>query len=349
MPSHPGDRTNDKAFSWSRDKHTWACWSHGCHEEFGRDAIGFIRAFTGCGMQEACNIIARALAGDEELKNLKEVSRQKSLKDLLNKARPERLETIDPACLQELDLDHQYMQERGFSPSVLRFNSVGYYGGRDSSSFMRGRIIFPIRDLDGEIVGFTGRTTLDDADERKKRGVSKWLHSGGLHRHYSLAKKSILYNCHQAKNFTPGGTIILVEGPIDVLRLQDAGIHNVCAVLGTQLSRQQEMMIRKMGARIIIPLFDADAAGEKTIKGMQDRFKQNDLLSVRTIRLPAGKDPGDLKPNEIEEILHDFVQLRRHESVSTGTDGVDEGQAGSLAESPEADAVGPGIPEEEHR
>jgi len=299
-------------------------------------------------MQEACSIIARALAGDAELTNLQYISRQKTLKDLLRRGKPERLEPIDEACLQCLDVAHPYMYDRGFGQAILQFQHVGYYAGKDASSFMRGRIVFPIRDLDCNIIGFTGRTIIDDADERKRIGITKWLHSGGLHRHYSLAKKSILYNCHQAREFTRGGTLILVEGPIDVLRLQEAGIHNVCAVLGTQLSHQQEMMVRKMGARIVIPLFDSDDAGNKTIKSMQNRFKKNDLLSIRTIQLPKGKDPGDLDSKEIEEILHEFVQLRRHESISTRTDGGDEGATGTLEESPKTDVAGPGISEEEH-
>jgi hypothetical protein len=108
------------------------------------------------------------------------------------------------------------------------------------------------------------------------------------------------------------------------------------------------MMVRKMGARIIIPLFDSDDAGNKTIKSMQNRFKKNDLLSIRTIQLPRGKDPGDLDSKEIEEILHEFVQLHRHESIPTRTDGGDEGATGTLEEPPKTDVAGPGISEEEY-
>jgi len=294
-------------------------------------------------MEAACSVIARVLMEDEEFIRLRSETRQKSLKDLLQRGKPERLEPIDEQCLQCLDVEHPYMINRGFSPAVLQFNGVGYYGGRDASSFMRGRIVFPIRDLDCDIVGFTGRAIIDDAEERRRLGMAKWLHSGGLHRHYGLAKKSILYGAHQAQVFTQGGTVILVEGPIDVLRLQEAGVYNTCAVLGTQLSRQQEMLIRKMGVRVIIPLFDADAAGQKTARGMKDRFSEKDIISVRMIDLPEGKDPGDLTVLEIKEMLHEFVQERS--SIFTGSDGVDEGSGGTMAESPEADAAGPGIPE----
>lgn len=282
-------------------------------------------------MQEACSIIAKALGDNTELIHLRHQTRQKSLKDLLRRGKPERMEPIDEKCLQCLDINHPYMTNRGFGHAVLQFNNVGYYAGRDSSSFMRGRIVFPIRDLDCNIIGFTGRSLIDDIDERQRLGISKWLHSGGLHRHFSLAKKSILYNIHQAYEFTRGDTIILVEGPIDVLRLQEAGIHNTCATLGTQLSCQQEMMLRQMGVRIVVPLFDSDAAGKKTIEGMKNRFSKNDIISIRMINLPEGKDPGDLLISEIEEILHEFLQKRS--SIPTGSDGVDEGQGGTVEES----------------
>ena len=292
-------------------------------------------------MQQACTIIAQALAGNKDFQQLRYQTRQKSLKDLLQQGQPEQLESISEECLQSLEITHPYMTDRGFSQEVLQFNKVGYYAGRDASSFMRGRIVFPIRDLDCNIIGFTGRALIDDAKERQRLGISKWLHSGGLHRHFSLAKKSILYNAHQAKGFVQGGTIILVEGPIDVLRLQEAGIHNVCAVLGTQLSRQQEMLIRSMGARIIVPLFDADSAGQKTVRGMRDRFSQYDIMSIRIIDLPEGKDPGDLTVSEIKEILHEFIQERP--SLSTGSDGGDEGSSSTVEESSEADAAEPGV------
>jgi DNA primase len=299
-------------------------------------------------MQEACSIIGKALAGDEELVRLRAESRQKCLKDLLQKSKPERIEPIDDACLEGLDVSHPYMIERGFSEEILKLHHIGYYAGRDSSSFMRGRIVFPMRDIDGKIIGFTGRSLIEDEVKRKQHNIAKWLHSGGLHRHYSLPKRSILYGIDHAVEYVRGGTVILVEGTIDVLRLQDTGVHNACAVLGDRLSRQQEMLIRQMGARVVIPMFDADAAGKKANDNLKSRFSENDILSVRTIDLPDGKDPGDLSKTEIEELLHEFVQLCGHEGIPTGTDGVDEGSGGAVEESLEADAGDSGIPEEEY-
>jgi DNA primase len=216
-------------------------------------------------------------------------------------------EAIDESMLEQLTPDVSYMEKRGFSEELLREYEVGFYKGRTQNSFMRNRIIFPIRDHEGALVGFTGRSVIDSAEERERLDVRKWFNSSSLHLSAYLPKALLLYNAHRAADVVRGKPLILVEGPIDALSLLRAGIRNVCAVFGASMSKEQEMLIRQMGIRSIIPLFDNDDAGNKCIGKIKRRFGDRDIIQVVDIALPDGKDPGDLTVEEAKEILNAYT------------------------------------------
>jgi len=121
-----------------------------------------------------------------------------------------------------------------------------------------------------------------------------------------LSISNLLYNANKAREVVRRGALILVEGTIDALKLKMAGFENVCAVFGSNLSRQQEITIRQMGVRVLVPLFDGDAAGDSLRRKVNARFEK-DIIQVENVELEEGKDPGELSVEEAKGLLHDFI------------------------------------------
>lgn len=155
----------------------------------------------------------------------------------------------------------------------------------------RNRLMFPIRDSAGRVVGFTGRV-LPSTALAKEGSVepAKYLNSPET----ELYRKSeILFGMDRAKdkirtrNFT-----LLVEGQMDVLLAHQAGFENAVALSGTALSEKHLGLMKRFSENLMLVL-DADAAGlSATAKSAALALRQG--LRVKAVRLPSGKDPADL-------------------------------------------------------
>jgi len=143
----------------------------------------------------------------------------------------------------------------------------------------RHRLMFPIFDATGHVVGFGGRILGD--------GEPKYLNSAESE---VFAKRRLLYGLNWAKQaIRKADRLIIVEGYFDVIRLMLAGITEAVAPLGTTLTEDQAALIRKYTKNVFL-LYDSDRAGLKAT------FRAGDLLlaggsSVRVITLPSGEDP----------------------------------------------------------
>jgi DNA primase len=157
-----------------------------------------------------------------------------------------------------------------------RQDSTGYY------DYFRGRLMFPIHDPSGKVIGFGGRA-LRPGDE------PKYLNS----RETALYRKSyVLYNLHRAKEaMRKQEYVVLVEGYMDVIGVYSAGVHNVVASCGTSLTNTQVRVLKGHAGRIVVN-FDPDSAGanaaQKSIQMLLDEG-----LQVRMLDLG-----GDLDPDE---------------------------------------------------
>jgi DNA primase len=185
----------------------------------------------------------------------------------------------DPSGHQLLrQLESRYSPEQ-LEPSGLvlkRQEGSGFY------DYFRGRLMFPIHNESGKVIGFGGRA-LRPGDE------PKYLNS----RETALYRKSfVLYNLHRAKDaIRKSDRSVLVEGYMDVIGVYSAGVHNVVASCGTSLTNTQVRVLRGYTERIVVN-FDADNAGanaaEKSIQLLLDEG-----LRVRVLELG-----GDLDPDE---------------------------------------------------
>ena len=172
-------------------------------------------------------------------------------------------------------------RESGFTSDEIRSAGLANQRGNDYFPF---RLMFPLADARGRIVGFQARKLSDDDPLR-----GKYVNTPES----DLFKKgNVLYGLHLARPaIAKQDRAIVVEGNTDVIALRQAGVEPVVASMGTALTEHQ---LRELGrlTKSLFLCFDADAAGqEATLRGMQLAVKQG--FDVRVVALPKGEDPAD--------------------------------------------------------
>ena len=146
----------------------------------------------------------------------------------------------------------------------------------------RQRLLFPIRDLRGRVVGFGGRLLAE--------GEPKYLNSPETP---IFRKGAMLYNLFAAKQaIRRENEVLLVEGYFDVLRLVLAGIEQVVAPLGTGLTAEQAALLRRFAPAVVL-LYDSDGPGLRATFRAADECLRH-KLRVRVATLPEGEDPDTL-------------------------------------------------------
>lgn len=154
--------------------------------------------------------------------------------------------------------------------------------GIDLYDLYRNRIMFPIHDANGRLVGYNGRAYHGEV-------TNKYVNSKETP---IFKKRDILYNYHRAKEFArQKKEIILMEGPMDVIRAYTIGIENVVATLGTAFGSSQAMLVRKLSTNVIL-CFDGDDAGLKATKSaIQELVKVG--IEPKIVRLSDNQDPDE--------------------------------------------------------
>jgi DNA primase len=144
------------------------------------------------------------------------------------------------------------------------------------------RIMIPIHDLDGNVVGFTGRLF-------KESDNPKYINS----KESNVFKKGkILFNYHRAKNHVRiNHELIIVEGNMDALKLYSAGVKNVIALMGTALTNDQVEAIKKMHSKVIL-MMDSDNAGKNGMYQNGNILKKSGI-DPEIVLLSGAKDPDE--------------------------------------------------------
>ena len=171
--------------------------------------------------------------------------------------------------------------DRGFTQDQLLAAGLANRRGND---YFSGRLLFPLADARGRVVGFQARKLRDDDPLRAKYVNSP---EGELFR-----KGDLLYGLHLARAaIAKGGRAVVVEGNTDVIALRQAGFEPVVAAMGTALTEAQLRQLARLARRLYL-CFDGDAAGEAaTLRGMELAIARGFELAV--VALPPGVDPAD--------------------------------------------------------
>lgn len=176
-----------------------------------------------------------------------------------------------------------HLKEKGYTESdMLAANVIGKSERGGFYDRFRKRVMFPIINIRGNIVAFSGRAM---PGEDKQAG--KYVNTADT----PVYKKSEnLFGINFAKSVC-SERVILVEGNMDVISLHQAGFENTVAPLGTAFTTEQANLLSRYTKEIVLML-DADAAGQKAVRRASGLL-ENTGLSVRVVVIPDGKDPDE--------------------------------------------------------
>lgn len=171
---------------------------------------------------------------------------------------------------------------------------------RDSYyDLFRDRIIFPILDYQGNVVGFGGRAVED--------AVPKYLNTPETE---VYVKRHHLFGLYQAREtIRKCNEVILVEGYMDCLKLHQHGINQAVASLGTAVTREQALLLRRYAENVMV-LYDGDEAGQRETLRAVDLLSAQDF-NVDVLTLPAGQDPDDFLDQYGKEEFLQYIQNNR--------------------------------------
>ncbi len=192
------------------------------------------------------------------------------------------------------DVTINYMRTQGYTDAqIVEAGLAGESNGRIYDRF-RGRVMFPIIDLRGNVIGFGGRVMGDKVD-RNGNKVAKYLNSAQTP---VFDKGRNLFSLNFAKN-TKETKMILCEGYMDVISTYQAGVQNIVATLGTALTENQARLLMRYCSEIVI-CYDSDEAGQKAALRAIDIINEAGGKS-RVMRLKGSKDPDEfIKKNGVE-------------------------------------------------
>jgi DNA primase len=257
-------------------------------------------------------MIVTNFAGKHYIENLKNTDEGKSVALSYLKERGIREDMIERFQLgysldQWESLTRKAIQ-KGFKQEFLEKTGLTIIKEDKRYDRFRGRIMFPIHSLSGNIIGFGGRIL------KKDEKAAKYLNSPESEVYH---KSKVLYGIYHAKkSITRNDKCYLVEGYTDVIALHQAGIENVVASSGTSLTEDQIRLIKRFTPNVTI-IYDGDTAGiEASLRGIDMVLEQG--MNVKILLLPEGEDPdsfskkqnaSDLK-NYIDEHEEDFITFK---------------------------------------
>lgn len=340
-PFHPNSRT--PAFVVFPDSGTWRCFGE-CNE--GGDIFKFIMKKEGLDFPQALRLLAEragVVLTPMTPERQAEADEHERLRGLLEEAvtffRHHLLNT--PAGKQAM----AYLQKRGLTTATVETFGLGYapeswdsltnyftgkgfsidellqaglvterQSGEGVYDKFRHRVMFPIRDAAGRMVGFGGRIlNPEDIPKFMNSPQTALFDKGRLLYALDLARKAIRTQ----------DQVVIVEGYLDVIALHQAGFNNVVSPMGTALTEDQLRMLKRLTRRIVLAL-DPDAAGQKaTLRGLQMArqamdhtteiaFDARGLLrnearleaDLRVTTLPEGLDPDEIVLRDPQEWAH---------------------------------------------
>lgn len=315
-PVHGGN--NSGAFSikygW------WACYTHHCEATFNKSMIGLVRGLLShdkygwttkgdkmYGFYDTIIWILSFLKTDInslQVHSLPDVEFSKQDAILNKKLKVNKSLITREQVRKKLHIPAEYLLSRGYKRDIIDSYDIGLC--TEQYKPMSNRVVVPIYDENHKyMISCVGRTInplcpkcqlyhIGDCPKQESIWHKKWLNSESFHRDSSL------FNYWKAaKEIKKSGNIILVEGPLDVLKLEQEGIHNSVAVYGSTLTDGQSIILERLPLQNIILAFDNDEAGRAASKKIQEECYH--LCKIHIFNYES-KDIGLATDKEIQEI-----------------------------------------------
>ncbi|MDD3386569.1 MAG: DNA primase [Candidatus Pacebacteria bacterium] len=304
----PFHNEKSPSFFVSPSRQMWHCFG-GCNE--GGDIFKFIMKIEGIEFYDALKILA-AKAGVELKKNPNWEKTKTKRENLLSIS--EKAKSFFEAQLEKSKIGQEakdYLVNRGLKKETIKDWQIGYaplnwqglsdyliglgFNKKDiidaglavqSQKFFdrfRGRIMFPIRDINGQVIGFTGRIFKTEDDAKYLNTPNTFLYD----------KSQALFGIDKAKlDIRKKDYCVLVEGNVDCIMSHQAGIKNCIAVSGTALTPIHLGIIKRYSNNLVLA-FDMDLAGNNATKKGIDMALKNGF-NVKVISMFSEKDPADI-------------------------------------------------------
>jgi len=295
---HGGD--NKTSFRFNKETKTWVCFSHRCHEIFGNDIIGLIKASMNIDFMDAVRYL-ESLVGTIDSADYLEHKRRKEKESFIRsrKLKGPKPSIVTDECLNQFKpFRSDYFIKQGFTKETLDFFEIAG-GYTDAHGFIRD--IIPIRDDKGELAGYSLRDIREDVSDEDY----KYIHTLGFD------KDKVIYNLNNAKEFLQEKPLIIVEGQKSVWRLYQYGIKNVVAVMGSHITSGQVNLLCTYVFKGIVIMFDNDAPGMSgCIKACEELRNKMEVMPIFMTEVDdngKGLDPSDLSKEEVYSYLKRFI------------------------------------------
>jgi len=293
------------SFSVNSDLQLYRCW--GCGK--GGGAITFIREMENLPFPDAVEALAKraGMTVPEETGKAEVSNRRKRILELNKDAARHFLQMLASphgqaarkylekrgltkatvtkfgigAAPDNWSLLHDAMIKKGYTKQELIDAGLCRHGQKGTYDFFRNRLMFPVIDVRGDVVAFSGRTLDPNAESHKYLNSTDTI---------AFSKGRNLFGLNFARK-TKSGMLVLVEGNIDVTMLHQAGFDNVVAPLGTAFTESQARLLSNYTSKVVIA-FDPDEPGERaTLKALP--LIEATGTEVKVIDLGTSGDPDD--------------------------------------------------------
>ena len=292
------------SMSVSREKQIYTCFSCGATG----NVFKFIQDYENVSFMEAVKKCADMANVAVDIGNVKKVNKNQSLYDIYDisqkfyqnnintkigkkakeylKGRSITNEMIKEfgigLSLNEKDSLTKLLKKKEFSDKDLIRSGLVNENNYELNDVYKNRIMFPLYDLNGKIIGYNGRVYNGESE-------NKYINSKETD---IFKKRELLYNYHRAKEeCRKTKRVIIHEGQLDVIRTSSIGLRECVATLGTAFGKEQAMLIRKLSSNVIL-CFDGDAAGLKATKSAIEELSKLGI-SPMIVRLEDNMDPDE--------------------------------------------------------
>ena len=296
-PVHGGD--SPRAFHADLDKNVWHCFSQ-CKR--GGNQLDFVALKEGISIREAALRLQQVFLGSKPEPPLTadsvpgEQPPETTGKDQPSTGPP--FPDHNPPLKVKLNLKAEHphlLKDRGLNLETINHFGVGYCSG----GIMRGTIAIPVHDELGNLVAYAGRRL-------KPSDIEEW---GKYKLPKGFRKELVLFNFHRVKELAQEQGAIVVEGFFSAFKLYQAGLQNVVATMGCELSDRQAELLSQ--AKDVIVLFDGDQAGWSGAEAVREKLAGR--VPVRIARLPEGVEPDDLTPKALQWLVKGLQVLQLEE------------------------------------
>lgn len=276
----------------------------------GGNVFSFVMKYENVSFAEAVSIVAKKvgfnLKNDVFVKSENKYSKDYEIYEYAMKYYLNNINTTDGSKARE------YLLKRGINETIIKEFKLGYSGSSKDTFYKLAtnkgwdietlnklglinkvnenvydtfinRIVIPIENLKGEVVGFTGRIFNGEDN------TAKYLNTKETE---IFKKSSLLFNYHNAKNYIRDRkSVIVVEGNMDAIKMSAKGFKNVVALMGVALSNEQIDILKRLKVPVILMLDNDNAGEEATIKNGESLI--NSGVDTKVVRLSGAKDPDE--------------------------------------------------------